>query len=310
MEDNFYVWLPSDSSHLYYKNNTLSKFTTHLTQAIDLSREKWEVGLAEITYPCGGGATSGDCEKLSTEELTENVVITRTGEQITFPIREYDGIGDLYKTIKNKIDLLPDKEIIFGEFQYYLLLENTVLRKMSRERVPWMAASIPPNTRVNTVKIPFKDKTKVETFTFQFPVRIYKGLVDLIQTIRNHMSDFQIMIGANAILLELIYMDLQDIYIKRRGDFLSRDTEPVYVYTDIVTPQLVGDVNARVLRIVEYPVADCREVYQPIYYIPVEKPYIQDITIELRDRFGNYFDILSGVRPTIVTLHFRKRCQY
>jgi len=46
---HFYLTLPSNSSMLYYPNNTLTHYTTRLANAISLSGE-WEVGLVEIQY--------------------------------------------------------------------------------------------------------------------------------------------------------------------------------------------------------------------------------------------------------------------
>ena len=46
----FYVTLPSNSSKLYYPDNTLSDFTTKLLKPISLPA-RWEVGLCEISFP-------------------------------------------------------------------------------------------------------------------------------------------------------------------------------------------------------------------------------------------------------------------
>ena len=50
MQNNFYVVLPSNSSHDYYPDNTLTNFKTRLPIEVDLTGE-WCVGLAEIQYP-------------------------------------------------------------------------------------------------------------------------------------------------------------------------------------------------------------------------------------------------------------------
>ena len=46
----FYVTLPSNSSHKYFPQNTLTHYTTQLPQPIHLSGD-WECGLVEIQYP-------------------------------------------------------------------------------------------------------------------------------------------------------------------------------------------------------------------------------------------------------------------
>lgn len=47
---NMRVILPSNSSVENYPNNTLTKFTVQLPQALDLSRGAWECGLSEIQF--------------------------------------------------------------------------------------------------------------------------------------------------------------------------------------------------------------------------------------------------------------------
>src|ERR1043165_6930066 len=46
---HFYITLPSNSSMHYYPNNTVTRYTTRLGNAIPLSGD-WEVGLVEIQY--------------------------------------------------------------------------------------------------------------------------------------------------------------------------------------------------------------------------------------------------------------------
>lgn len=48
---DFYLTLPSNSSMNHYPNNSSSHFFTILPQSFDLSRQYYEVGLAEIQFP-------------------------------------------------------------------------------------------------------------------------------------------------------------------------------------------------------------------------------------------------------------------
>ena len=51
MDKHFYVTLFSNASQKRYPGNTLSAFTVHLAQLIDLNlTDKWEVGVCELTY--------------------------------------------------------------------------------------------------------------------------------------------------------------------------------------------------------------------------------------------------------------------
>ena len=46
----FYVTLFSNASKEVFPDNTLTAFTIHLAQLIDLGQSDWEVGLAELSY--------------------------------------------------------------------------------------------------------------------------------------------------------------------------------------------------------------------------------------------------------------------
>ena len=51
MESEFYVKIPSNSSMQYFPDNNTSNFVTKLSRTPHLDGQ-WEVGLAEIVYPC------------------------------------------------------------------------------------------------------------------------------------------------------------------------------------------------------------------------------------------------------------------
>jgi len=48
--NHFYVTLFSNASKEVFPDNTLTAFTIHLAQPIDLGQSDWEVGLTELTY--------------------------------------------------------------------------------------------------------------------------------------------------------------------------------------------------------------------------------------------------------------------
>ena len=68
-----------------------------------------------------------------------------------------------------------------------------------------------------------------------FPNPVYNGLEDLAETIMNP--------DCNSSRI--------DVSVKDNSDFAS--PEPVYVYTDIVKPNLVGDSYVRLLTTLHFP---------------------------------------------------------
>jgi hypothetical protein len=50
MDNQFYVYLPSDSSITHFPENTVSSFRTYLPQTLNLSGKNWYVALHSIVY--------------------------------------------------------------------------------------------------------------------------------------------------------------------------------------------------------------------------------------------------------------------
>ena len=88
---HFYTILPSDSSMIYYPDNTVTCFTTKLPREIVLDG-KWEVGLSEISIP------------LSFFTFNKKVTVVQ-GDEYDYFTHEFEPrvFGDL-KTLMDKIN--------------------------------------------------------------------------------------------------------------------------------------------------------------------------------------------------------------
>lgn len=90
----------------------------------------------------------------------------------------------------------------------------------------------------------------------------------------------------------------------------KENIDHIFLYTDVVPPQLVGDYEVPLLK--QFPVDKSAQEGRPVYvkcpviaYYPVSKNPIDTIEIVLRDGTGKKIPFISG--RTIVTLHFRRR---
>jgi len=82
----------------------------------------------------------------------------------------------------------------------------------------------------------------------------------------------------------------------------------VYAYSDLIQYQLVGDTMAPLLGVFPIQGKAGDQIYWPFnppYYLPCRKNYINEIEIRLCDSKGRTFDIPSG--ETVAFLHFRKQ---
>lgn len=81
----------------------------------------------------------------------------------------------------------------------------------------------------------------------------------------------------------------------------------MYVFTDIIQPQLVGDALLPLLAVVpvmskEFEVAHW--TFNPPYYLPLSRSYISNVEIELKTLRGELLPIQNG--KVTCRLHFRK----
>lgn len=96
--DNFYVFLPSNSSADIYKDNTLSQYKVKLPKAIDLSGQ-YEVGLVESNF-------KSTWFNVINNETIININHPSTRESVTLAIREdhYHKPNELIQEINDNIE--------------------------------------------------------------------------------------------------------------------------------------------------------------------------------------------------------------
>lgn len=82
----------------------------------------------------------------------------------------------------------------------------------------------------------------------------------------------------------------------------------IYVYTDIIKPRAIADQQIRYLRIIPIlKVHEQRHIkFGNVEYCPIEKTFIENISILITDNSGNKINFDSSTYPTFVMLHFKK----
>jgi len=87
--------------------------------------------------------------------------------------------------------------------------------------------------------------------------------------------------------------------------------QQVFVYTDLIQPQYVGDTKAPLLRIVAMSDTNHGKVqtitFQNVHYLPLSKLSFDTIEILLKDHAGRNLPFASGTLT--VTLHFTRLSQ-
>jgi hypothetical protein len=308
--NDFYITLLSDSSINLYPENSLSTFRNNLTRPIHLERDKWVVGLAELSY--SQGFTSLDEEVFKEGGvLNKNIIITRAGK-IVFNRKDFVSFADLYNTIKGQVKDRDLQELLLTELQGYLLVHKNEITNLERSNTEWHPSSPHEHTsNTNSVLITVLGSKKEVVFEskISFPTKVYYGVGELVDYIRNSLPNLNIYKLVNNFMLGVVGTDIKTILVRPIGRTnlqFEYDTEAVFVYCNIIQPQLVGDSYVRCLRVIQFPSVKSHHIFDTIYYVPVELNSFQTLAIEMTNKFGELARISNSIKPTTLILHFKK----
>jgi hypothetical protein len=79
----------------------------------------------------------------------------------------------------------------------------------------------------------------------------------------------------------------------------------VLVYCELISLQFVGSKYARVIRTFTIPTAYCTNIFDNVYYMPVEKRRFHDIAIKILKSEGTPVNFSESEVPVKVVIHFR-----
>ena len=137
---------------------------------------------------------------------------------------------------------------------------------------------------------------------------MYYGLEDLILEIRNRFPTLEHALIMNEFAKLAYSKNVKAVHlVSNKRDEDDIDTiQPVFIYTDIIKPVLVGDTFVRRLRVIQFPSRTGHHIFDPPYYMPVEKTRIESISIALHTKSGSPVRFETSAIPTYVVLHFIK----
>lgn len=269
-KNDFYMVLPSNSSMDYYNDNTASRYTTLLPKQIDLDGE-WVVGLSEIQFPCNFLHISNSVES--------SIKILNDAGDLPPVLRD---IGKVYEPI---ICSLPNA--VFRDVSDLIFTLNEAMD--------------------------MKEHFKFEYSKGQGFVTIKKICTVNACGNRQHwlyLSDKL----ANMLGFKRGKLFFNDATPSQEGDLpssLSRGLpDSLFVYSDICSPYVTGDVQSALLRMVpfntsaySYGSTHCVTFSTP-HYIPLIRNSFRTIEMDIRSHLGELIPFEYG--PLSVTLHFKR----
>lgn len=245
--EGFVVELPSNASLGVFPRNTLTSFTTKLTQPLPLEGKPWGVGLMGMQF------------SQSWYNLSNAYICTKKRGEQSIQLALADGF---YESIEKLIEMI------------HVLLSTVSLEK---------------------IVIIHYDEMRDRVL-----VRIYEKEIELVlsQSICNifglsqFSNDKPIPTGVHS---------------GTRGTDITQGFHSLFVYSDIVEDQIVGDTKVPLLRIV--PITDEKargyqsKEFTNIIYRPVVSHQSDTIQVVIRRDDGQSVPFESG--KVLLTLHFK-----
>jgi hypothetical protein len=269
---SFFITLPSNT---LLEKNSPGDFRVELPHSIILEGE-WEVALASISYT----------NAISYVRYGKYELILHNGIAINVRIRsaQYENIQQLVETLNYEYarEITP----------YLGTLAVDLLENKSRKKPP------------DRLELP-------ETFE--------KALEFQIHNPYNHVNIKIDTTCFTAIQLsnELLYMlGFKERVLKKTNNLAEHPPDitggisSLFVYTDIIAPQIVGDVKTNLLRIIpiegEKPFGQVIvKEYKSLHYADLLKNNFNSVHVSIRSDDGERIKFIFG--KTYLKLHFRRK---
>ena len=93
------------------------------------------------------------------------------------------------------------------------------------------------------------------------------------------------------------------------GTFAGLDgvsAQIAFFYCILISPEFVGSQYVRCIMKFVLPTTYCNNIFENVYYVPVEKRRFQDIRIEVLRQTGEWPNLKASDVPRKVVLHCRR----
>jgi hypothetical protein len=314
----FTVTLPSNSNMALHPTNRGSNFIVKLSAPLNFGGQtlnddvSWEVALTSLQYT----------NRFYSVRDTATIYVV-----VTFP----------------NAAAITTAERVPGMIQYTSNFDETTIDALPRVEKSMLRPFIkPPNSQDTSFIV--TAKIVIRPGFYKDPSVVYKFIVDEFERLygnpryNTHME--AIIKGADGTLsfkftpsTNVVHMYTQEPFILNTLGFIGVDkthgeplyamnlvgvktprfdsVQSLYVYSDIVKPQHVGDTLAPLLDIVPVQGAPGQRVHyshNQLTYVPINRTFVESISIEICDEYGAHVIFPDDVENVICRLRFR-RCK-
>ena len=288
---DFFLTLPSNVS----KNDATNQYTIRLPKSIQLSGS-WEVALVEIQYPYSWKNITG---QLQSDKQTDNWIdITfSNGNTVTLfvPPGHYPTPQKLLDGIEFGKEKLAES---IRKAMMQLRKQQKTKEKYKQKKKTEIAASewkYLPEKETDIFNFTFTYNETVKRVEFKCRKETIRS-IELSEKIR-YMLGFEIR----------LFSDREKVWAKYMPD-MKNGFYSLYMYCDVVEPQIVGNTIVPLLRTVHIDGNHgdiIEKLYHAPHYVPVNKKEIDKVSIEIRDDRDQLVPFDFG--KIVVKLHFRKK---
>jgi hypothetical protein len=271
--DQFYVTLPSNASMSIFPDNTKANFITELYKPIKLE-SKYEVALVEITFP-----------KL--ERQQNNILGSIEIAKLKHTVNPDDHDSRYFNIYSNDIKNKSLDEII------------SIINQKIIEAINWKDVVAKPQL------IKSKDPNYLHLEFNQFEADLYVlffgEIADILGFKSSNKSEFRYRSSSSKITGRNIKFE--------NFSNIEFEVNTMFIYTDIIEYQYVGDYSRQILRTVHLDKSNhsiCK-TYSTPHYVPVATNFFDSIHISIKDGQNNFIKFNSGSEQVIVKLHFRPK---
>jgi hypothetical protein len=288
-EAEFYLTLLSNNSMAYFPENKTSTFCNQLPKTVHLEGS-WVVGVSEIMYPCSIISISDE----------ENTMYFKYVYELASALDSF--FSDV------RVAYWVDDKIKSGK---YKSIDELIANKHN----------------FKNIEVLVMHKEKIEAGN-------YGTIEDIVTALNSHVGflrdnvNFNIHPGSRKIAVACTSPHLAGLYLTLKlslmlgfepNQNILNKTSPyssnillgipsqIFLYTDIIEPQSIGDVYAKVIRAA---VIDSKsymygshqvQMYNQPHYIPVMKREFENILIDIRTATG-----AIPIRDFVFKLHFKR----
>ena len=309
-QNNLYVTLPSNGSKKTFPSNCANSYKNQLARGLRLDGE-WEVALTEVHYP----QTMKSIEKVV--KLT--LIVFRFDEKGTYKTRTTQAVG-----VVSKFDVSVPLQYDFGKLDIIVPKNKLDHRAESADILTIELPVAKYNTPKAVVDLVRKslDKriseleaaelnpiTNLLDFGFDAPKnRFYiNPTYPYVELIYYGTDEGARMLGLTPQRQKIYKSITLDKYVLFPAAPQLNTVNSLYIYTDVIENDIVGDALVPLLRTVNVsgdPGTIVHEVFHRCYYKRVNRNNIPSIEIQINSETGVPVKFESG--HVICVLNFRR----